>query len=132
MSRTEDWALLLGRLFIAALFLPSGFAKAMNIGAFAASLRGLPIDPALAATVLVGAEILGPVALIIGLWPRFTAILMVFVATVGIWTSQRSLGLDALFSPRQHVELYERLAILGGLLLYFASGPGSWSRTSLR
>jgi putative oxidoreductase len=66
LSRTEDCSLLLGRLFIAALFLPSGFAKAMNIGAFAASLRGLPIDPALAATVLVGAEILGPVALIPG------------------------------------------------------------------
>jgi putative oxidoreductase len=79
----------------------------------------------LAATVLVGAEILGPVALIIGLWPRFTAVLMVLVATIGIWTTQRSLGMEALFSPRQHVELYERLAVLGGLLLYFASGPGT-------
>jgi putative oxidoreductase len=46
--------------------------------------------------------------------------------------TQRSLGLEVVFSPRQHVELYERLAIMGGLLLYFASGPGGWSRTSLR
>jgi putative oxidoreductase len=132
VSRTEDWALLMGRLFIAALFLPSGFAKLMNFSAFAASLRGVPIDPTFAAAVLVGAEVLGPVALIVGLWPRFTAVLMILLAGVTVWMTQRSLGLEVVFSPRQHVELYERLAIMGGLLLYFASGPGGWSRTSLR
>ena len=44
LSRSEDAALLLGRLFIAALFLPSGFAKLMAFSTFAASLaaKGVP------------------------------------------------------------------------------------------
>ena len=44
LTRSEDAALLFGRLLIAALFLPSGFNKLMTFSAFAASLaaKGLP------------------------------------------------------------------------------------------
>jgi hypothetical protein len=33
---------------------------------------------------------------------------------------------------RQNGVILESLAIIGGLLFYFAGGPGSWSRASLR
>jgi len=68
-------ALLMGRVFVAALFLPSGFHKLMTFSAYAASLKakGLPFA-VLWAVVLVAAELLGPVALIIGAWPRWTAL----------------------------------------------------------
>ncbi len=67
LSRGEDLALLMGRLFVAALFLPSGFHKLMTFSAFAASLKakGLPFA-VLWAAVMVAAEVLGPLALIIG------------------------------------------------------------------
>jgi len=44
LSRGEDLALLMGRVFVAALFLPSGFHKLMTFSAYAASLKakGLP------------------------------------------------------------------------------------------
>ncbi len=44
LSRSENCALFLGRVFVAALFLPSGFSKLMAFSAFAASLRakGMP------------------------------------------------------------------------------------------
>jgi putative oxidoreductase len=44
MNRANDALLLLGRLLMAALFLPSGVGKAMNFAPFAASLadKGLP------------------------------------------------------------------------------------------
>ncbi len=44
LSRGEDLALLLGRLFVAALFLPSGFDKLVNFSKFAGSLafEGVP------------------------------------------------------------------------------------------
>jgi putative oxidoreductase len=68
LSRSEDCALFLGRLFVAALFLPSGFSKLMSFSAFAASLRakGLPY-PEVIAGILVAAEFLGPLALLVGL-----------------------------------------------------------------
>ena len=38
LSRSQDGALLLGRLFVAALFLPSGLNKLLTFSSFAASL----------------------------------------------------------------------------------------------
>ena len=48
LNRTDDLALLMGRVFVAALFLPHGFHKLMNFWSFAASLgvEGLCHTPA--------------------------------------------------------------------------------------
>ena len=121
-------ALLMGRVFVAALFLPSGFHKLMTFSAYAASLKakGLPFA-VLWAVVLVAAEVLGPVALIIGAWPRWTALALVAFTAVTLWVGHRSSLMGAVFRPRQNAEFYRTLAIMGGLLFYFASGPGAWS-----
>jgi putative oxidoreductase len=133
MSRGEDGALFLGRLFVAALFLPSGFNKLMTFSAVVASLpaKGMPY-PTIIAGVLVAAEFLGPLALIIGLWPRWTALALIGLTAATLWMTHGQSGLNMLLRPQQSVELYERLAIIGGLLFYFSSGPGGWSRSSLR
>ena len=128
LSRGEDLALLMGRLFVAALFLPSGFHKLMTFSAYAASLKakGLPF-PMLWAGVLVAAEVLGPIALIIGAWPRWTALALVAFTAVTLWLNHRTSFAGAVFRPRQNADLYRTLAVMGGLLFYFASGPGAWS-----
>jgi len=127
-SRGEDLALLMGRLFVAALFLPSGFHKLMTFSIYLASLKakGLPF-PLVWAVVLVAAEVLGPLALIIGAWPRWTALALVAFTAVTLWLNQRASFVGAVFRPRQNAELYRTLAVMGGLLFYFASGPGAWS-----
>ena len=127
-SRGEDVALLLGRLCVAALFLPSGLNKLLTFSSFAASLqaKGLPY-PSVLAAVLVAAEVLGSVALIVGAWPRWTALALVAFTATALWTAHRSVGLGPLLRPRQSVEFYRTLAIMGGLLFYFGSGPGAWS-----
>ena len=133
LSRSEDCALFLGRVFVAALFLPSGFSKLMAFSAFAASLRakGLPY-PEVIAGILVAAEFLAPLALLIGLWPRWTALALICFTGVSLWMTYGQSGVNMLLRPQQSVELFERLAIIGGLLFYFSSGPGGFSRTSLR
>ncbi len=133
LSRSEDCTLFLGRVFVAALFLPSGFSKLMVFSSFAASLRakGLPY-PEIIAGIMVAAEFVGPIALIIGLWPRATALALVIFTAVTLWLSYGPSVLGLILRPGQNGELFERLAIIGGLLFYFSSGPGGWSRTSLR
>ena len=133
LSRSQDGALLLGRLFVAALFLPTGFGKLVTFSGFAASLlaKGVPY-PALVAAVIVAAEVLGPLALIIGLWPRWTALVLIGFTAVTAWLTHRHAGVGVVFRPRKSGEILESLAIIGGLLFYFAGGPGSWSRASLR
>ena len=133
LNRSQDGALLLGRLLVAALFLPSGFSKLMAFSAFAASLasKGVPYSNVVAG-VLVAAEFVGALALVVGLWPRWVALALIAftVATLSMTTGS-SIG-DLVMRPGRYVEFYERLAIVGGLLFYFASGPGGWSRTSVR
>jgi putative oxidoreductase len=133
LSRSTDGASLLGRLLVAALFLPSGFGKLMAFSAFAASLRakGLPY-PEVIAGFMVAAEFVGPVALIIGLWPRATAMALVISTAATLWLAYSASVLGLMRQPATNGEVFERLAIMGGLLFYFASGAGAWSRTSLR
>jgi putative oxidoreductase len=133
LSRSEDGALLLGRLFVAALFLPSGFNRLMTFSSFAASLagKGMPY-PTLLAGVLVAAEFLGPLALIIGLWPRWTVLVLIGFTAATLWMTFGQSVMGLVLRPRQNVDFFQSLAIIGGLLFYFASGPGGWSRTSLR
>ena len=133
LSRSQDGALLLGRLFVAALFLPSGLNKLVTFSSFAASLgaKGVPF-PTFASAIIVAAEVLGPLALIIGLWPRWTAMVLIGFTAVTLWMTHRHAGVGVVFRPRQSKEILESMAIIGGLLFYFASGPGSWSRASLR
>jgi putative oxidoreductase len=133
LTRSEDAALLFGRLLMAALFLPSGFNKLMTFSAFSASLaaKGMPY-PALIAGVLVAAEFLGPLALIIGLWPRWTALALIGFTAATLWLAYGRSVMELILRPRQNVDFFQNLAIIGGLLIYFACGPGVWSRTRLR
>ena len=133
LSRSEDVALLLGRLFVAALFLPSGFNKLTAFSSDVSSLasKGIP-HPMVVAGLMIAAEFLGPLALIIGLWPRWTALALIGFTAATLWMAYGSSVPGLLFRPRQNMELFQNLAVIGGLLFYFASGPGGWSRTSLR
>ena len=58
--------------------------------------------------------------------------MLIGFTAVTLWLTHRHAGIGVVFRPRQNGEVFERLAIIGGLLFYFASGPGSWSRASLR
>ncbi len=133
LTRSEDAALLLGRVLIAVLFLPSGYSKLVAFSSFATSLasKGVPY-PEIVAGFLVAAELLGPVALTIGLWPRWTALALIGFTAAVLWLTYGPAMTGLVFRPRQNVEFFQNLAIIGGLLMYFACGPGVWSRTRLR
>jgi hypothetical protein len=65
-------------LLIAALLLPGGINKLLNFSKFAASLatKGVPYSK-LVAMLNVAVEVVGPIALIIGLWPLLTALALI-------------------------------------------------------
>ena len=133
LSRSEDLALLTGRLFVAALFLPSGFHKLVTFSAYVALLKakGLPF-PFLWAVVMVAAEFVGPVALLIGLWPRWTALVLIALTLATAWTTYRFGMFGAPFRQPQQLQAVKSAAVIAGLLFYAVSGPGAWSRTGLR
>lgn len=131
INQREDVALLLGRLFLASMFLPSGLEKLMSFSKFSASLaaKGLPYAK-IWAVLGVAAEVLGPIALLAGAWSRWTAVLLILYTLVLTWLTYRSAMFSLPFRNPQHPQFFRNVAVVAGLLLYFVSGPGgfSWRR----
>jgi putative oxidoreductase len=130
MERAHHGILLLGRLLVAALFLPAGISKLLTFSAFTKSLadKGLPY-PEYWAAAAVAIEVLGPIALAVGFLPRLTAWALIAFVVVATATSHRYWEFQEAARRIQEVNFFKNIAILGGLLFYLVSGPGNWGWT---
>jgi putative oxidoreductase len=128
IARTNDVALLAARLAVAALFLPAGVGKLFGLSGFAASLAGKGVPfPELLAALGVAAEIIGPIALVLGVFPRLTALLLIAFTVVATLISHSFWAFPAEAQSAQQTQFFKNVAIIGGLLFYFVSGPGAYS-----
>ena len=128
MNKYESILNLLGRIAIAALFLPAGLNKLMGmegVTGYFASL-GLPVVAVLV-WVVIAIEVLGGVALILGYKMRLVAIgLAIFTVLASIvghafWAAP----VDAAFIAQ--LLFFKNMAVTGGLLILASSGAGSIS-----
>lgn len=125
----NDAMLLLGRVLMAVLFLPSGFTKLMGLAAFAASLeaRGMPAPYVLA---LIGgsAEFFGSLAVLLGLKIRYAAILMILFVIIATGISHRYWEFTDQVQYRfQRSAFFKNIGITAGFLFLMVSGAGRWS-----
>ena len=128
MKNFENILNLLGRIAIAALFLPAGLNKFMGIegttGYFAS--LGLPAV-AILVWVVIAIEVLGGIALILSYQTRIVAIgLAIFTVLASIaghafWAAPA----DAAFIAQ--LLFFKNIAVAGGLLVLASSGAGSIS-----
>jgi putative oxidoreductase len=128
LQQKEDIALLLARLFIASMFLPSGVEKLLNFSKFSASLasKGSPYAKVWA-VLSVAIEVLGPIALIVGAWSQWTAVALIVFTLFTTWTTYKLAMFSVPFRNPQHPQFFKNVAVMGGLLFYFVSGPGAFS-----
>src|SRR5215469_8388113 len=131
-ERGEGLLLLLGRLAIGALYLPSGFGKLTGINGpgvrgFATYLtaHGVP-GPAIAwSGVAAVVEFFASLAVVLGLKTRYAAALLILftigAALIGhpYWTIP-----DAAQKAQQKIHFFKDVAIIGGLLFVFVRGAG--------
>ena len=127
-TQKQDVALLIGRLFVASMFLPSGIDKMMNFSKFTASLsaKGFPYAK-LWAVLGVAIEVLGSIALIVGAYAQWTAAALILWTCVLTWAAHRWSVFELALRQPQHAGLFRNVAAVAGLLFYFVSGPGSYS-----
>jgi putative oxidoreductase len=129
MERVNDANLLLGRLLMAALFLTGGIPKALQGygGAFAKYLGGQGVPyPEIVAAVGVGIEVLVPIALILGVFPRLSAALLIAFVIVATGIAHRFWEFPEAQRPNQMNHFLKNIAVIAGLLFYYVSGPGAW------
>jgi len=119
---------LLGRLLLSQIFILSGISKLMNWSGTEAYMaaQGMPLVPLLllGATVV---EILGGLSLLLGWqarWGAFIVFLYLIPTTLIFHNFWAYHGAE---QQMQMINFMKNLAIMGGLLMMAANGPGLWS-----
>ena len=114
---TDDILALVGRLFIAIIFLASAFGKVTN---FDGTIQFMEAHGMPAATFFCVCAILieafGATSLILGYKTRWGAAALAVFLIAATWVFHTA--------PDQRIQLLKNLAILGGLLHVVSFGPG--------
>lgn len=128
MKTCQNALNLLGRLLIAALFLPAGLSKLTGFEGTVGYFTSLGMAaPTLGVIVAIIAEVAGGVALLVGFQTRIVAILLaVFtLAATIIGHAYWAAPADAAFIAQ--LLFFKNIAVIGGLLVLASSGAGKFS-----
>lgn len=124
----HDTMALIGRVLIAILFVPAGWAK---IGGFAGTAgyiasKGIPL-PEVAAALAIAVELGLGLLLLVGWQTRWAALgLAIFVAVITpMFHNYWAMPEAQVMMQRQ--AFFKNFAIVGGLLAFAAFGPGRFS-----
>jgi len=128
MAPRSDGMALLGRALLAVLFIVSGWGKLTGFQSavgFIAS-KNLPV-PQVLAVIAVVFELGGGLLLLIGLKARWVALLLVVFLLVitPIFHNFWSAAADQ--AGNQQIHFMKNLAIMGGMFMVAALGPGRFS-----
>jgi putative oxidoreductase len=128
MRGTSDALSLIGRILLAAIFVWSGFGKIGGFEGLAGQIasKGFPAAQAFAA-VTIAIEIGAGLMLAVGWKARWAALLLaVFTVIVTIFFHNFWAVPDAQ-KMMQQIHFMKNLAVIGGLLMVTAFGPGRLS-----
>ncbi len=112
---------LVGRLLLAALFILEGWSKIRGYGAAGAYMERYSV-PALLLPAAIAIELGGGLLVAVGWQTRCAALALAIFCIVAAFMFHLN------FADRNQVLHFEKdLAIAGGLLAFFAFGPGRYS-----
>ncbi|CAG4887688.1 DoxX family protein [Paraburkholderia saeva] len=124
--RFESGVIFIARIALAVLFLWSGVMKLVGYAGFVGYLqsKGVPLVQ-IAAPVAVAVETLGGIFLVLGLKTRPLGIIMALytVATAIMGHDFWNIS-DAALQHDMVIHFWKNIAIAGGFLLLFVTGPG--------
>ena len=123
-----DLVLLLGRILLAAIFIPAGYGHLARSSGFATYLagHGVPFS-AVVAVVAACVEFFGALAILVGFATRYVAPLMALFTLIAALVGHRYWNATGAEYANQYNHFFKNLAILGGFLVLYAAGPGRWS-----
>ena len=133
-ARNDGLILLIGRVAIGILYLPSGFGKLTGIHGpglqgFAHYLAGKGVPgPAIAWAVIAAVvEFFGSAALVLGLQTRLAAALLVAFTLIAALLAHPFWAVAPDQYQAQYANFFKNIAICGGLFYVFVRGAGPLS-----
>ena len=123
MNASRDFAALLGRIFIALLFVPAGWGKISGFAGTAGYIasKGLPL-PEVGAAIAIAVELVGGLLLLVGFKTRWAAA-AIFLFLIPTTVFFHPFWAD----PTQATAFWKNIAIMGGLLYVWSFGAGRLS-----
>ncbi|WP_219218280.1 DoxX family protein [Variovorax boronicumulans] len=127
-SGSQDVAALVGRILLAALFVPAGFGKLMGFAGTVGYISsvGLPL-PQVAAVVAILVELGLGLALLVGFKTRWAAIGIALFTLVATFSFHNYWAMAADKAFVNQLMFFKNIAVVGGLLVVWAFGPGRLS-----
>ncbi len=128
MSGNSNALSLIGRILLAVIFLVSGFGKVSGFGSLVGQIAstGLPV-PQVFAVASVVIEIGGGLMLVFGWKARWAALLLAVFTAIVTFFFHNFWAAPAAQKMMQEVQFMKNLALIGGLLMVTAFGPGRFS-----
>lgn len=124
---TSDFLLLCGRILLAWIFLRSGWGKIDNIAGYAGTFPGRGLTPWMA-WIAVPFEFAGAILLILGVATRYVIIGFIIFMLVATFSSHAYWNFTDVAQRRiQDSAFWKNIAMVGGLLVLFVTGPGKFS-----
>ena len=115
-----DGAKLIGRILLALMFVLGGYSKIGGYAGTQAYMASAGVPGALLPLVII-TELLGGLLIVVGYKTRLVALALAgFTLIAGLLFHMAP-------DPVQKIMFMKNLAITGGFLVLFASGPGRWS-----
>ena len=124
----SSYAATLGRVLMSIIFLLSGYMKVTHLSGMAAQIHMSPALLGLAAAV----ELAGGLSLLLGLGSRIGALALVVFLIPTTLMFHNFWAAPPDHQQEQMVNFLKNLAIMGGLLVVVAFGPGALSITPVR
>jgi putative oxidoreductase len=130
---TQNLLALIGRVLIAALFLPFGYGIITN---FAGTVRyvtsaGLPM-PEVVAAIALFVEVVLVLLLLVGYQTRWAALGILLFTLAAAFIFHPFWDVPAAQLVAQKTNFLKNMAIAGGLFGIVAWGPGAWSLDGMR
>ncbi|MEO8188430.1 MAG: DoxX family protein [Burkholderiaceae bacterium] len=128
MSRTSDALSLIGRIFLAVIFVLSGFGKISGFEGLVGQIasKGFPAAQVFAVATIV-IEVGVALLLIAGWKARWAAFLLAVFTAIVTFFFHNFWAVPEAQKMMQQVEFLKNLALIGGLLMVVAFGPGRLS-----
>lgn len=120
----RSYVSLVGRLLLGMIFVMSGFQKVADPSGTQVFMHAMGITWATTLFYLgaIAIELIGGVSLVLGLWSRIGAVLLVLFMIPTTWIFHSNFG-----DPTQTIHFMKNLAMIGGLLYVYVYGPGRLS-----
>lgn len=128
LSSLQNPLALVGRILLAALFIPAGIGKITGFAGTVgyATAMGMPM-PSVGVAVGLLIELLGGLALLVGLCTRWSALVLAFFTLVASCIFHAYWSVPADQQMMQQLLFFKNVAVTGGLLAFAAFGAGAWS-----